>query len=174
MRSCNADVLNYNETQNRWVSGLCTSSGILNIYKAQRFGNWICIRPQVRGREHLICWVPLKKLTSVTESLDRCQSQNQSYMTTDSLSVSPSWYQDPRPISPILSLIIFHWPFRVCWWGAPSLTRSRVTQPFSNLNPTGLMGIVYCLYFWDSPNQEGQVPVFISPRKMVTQLYPRA
>jgi hypothetical protein len=32
----------------------------------------------------------------------------------------------------------------------------------SQMSPTGLMSIVYCHYFWDSPNQEGQVPVFIS------------
>jgi hypothetical protein len=25
-------------------------------YKTQRFGNWICFRPQVRGRD-LLCWV---------------------------------------------------------------------------------------------------------------------
>jgi hypothetical protein len=45
------------------------------------------------------------------------------------LTASPSWYHaptwDPRPIFPILSLIIFT-QFRVCWCGAPSLTRSRV------------------------------------------------
>jgi hypothetical protein len=42
------------------------------------------------------------------------------------------------------------------------------------LSPTGLMSIVYCLYFWDSSNLEGQVPVFISPRNKVAELYPRA
>jgi hypothetical protein len=31
----------------------------------------------------------------------------------------------------------------------------------------------YCL-IWDSPNLEGQVPVFISPRNRVAQLYSRA
>jgi hypothetical protein len=31
----------------------------------------------------------------------------------------------------------------------------------------------YCL-IWDSPNLEGQVPIFISPRNRVVQLYPRA
>jgi hypothetical protein len=31
----------------------------------------------------------------------------------------------------------------------------------------------YCL-IWDSPNLEGQVPVFISPRNRVAQLYPSA
>jgi hypothetical protein len=36
------------------------------------------------------------------------------------------------------------------------------------------LSIFYCLYFWDSPNLEGQVPVFISPRNRVVQLYPHA
>jgi hypothetical protein len=36
------------------------------------------------------------------------------------------------------------------------------------------MTIFYCLYFWASPNLEGQVPVHISPRNRVAQLYPRA
>jgi hypothetical protein len=54
-----------------------------------------------------------------------------------------------------------------------SFCRASPAQPFSDLSPTGLMSIVYCLYFWDSPNLEGQVPVFISPRSWVAQLYPR-
>jgi hypothetical protein len=32
-------------TQSYWVFGLCPSSGILETRK-QRFGNWICFRPQ--------------------------------------------------------------------------------------------------------------------------------
>jgi hypothetical protein len=39
-------------TQNHWVCGLYPSSGILN------FRNWICFRLQMRGRRHLLCWVP--------------------------------------------------------------------------------------------------------------------
>jgi hypothetical protein len=62
----------------------------------------------------------------------------------------------------------------VCWCGAPSLTRSQVCSfqflPFSDLSPTGLMSIFYCLYFRDSPNLEGQVPVFISPRNIPTSI----
>jgi hypothetical protein len=55
-----------------------------------------------------------------------------------------------------------------------SFSRASPAQPFSDLSPTGLMSTVYCLYFWDSLNLEGQVPVFISPRNKVAQLYPRA
>jgi hypothetical protein len=68
---------------------------------------------------------------------------------------------------PPFSLWLFLWQFRFCWCGTPSLTRSRVctfqflpgiaSQNFSDLSHTGLMSIVYCLCFWDSPNQEGQV-----------------
>jgi hypothetical protein len=51
--------------------------------------------------------------------------------------------------------------------------RASPAQPFSALSPTGLMSIFYCLYFWDSPNLEGQVPVFISLRNKEAQLYPQ-
>jgi hypothetical protein len=36
-------------TQNYWGFGLCPLSGILEAGK-QCFGNWICFRPQVRGK----------------------------------------------------------------------------------------------------------------------------
>jgi hypothetical protein len=51
--------------------------------------------------------------------------------------------------------------------------RASPAQPFSDLSPTELMSIVYCLYFWDFRNLEGQVPVFISPKNRVDQSYPR-
>jgi hypothetical protein len=54
-----------------------------------------------------------------------------------------------------------------------SFCRASPAQPFSDLIPTGLVSTVYCLYLWDSPNLEGQVLVFIPPRKRVGQLYPR-
>jgi hypothetical protein len=34
--------------------------------------------------------------------------------------------------------------------------------------------VLYCLYFWDSPNLQAEVPVIISPRSRVAQLYPQA
>jgi cytochrome c-type biogenesis protein CcmH/NrfF len=48
-------------------------------YKTQRFGNCICFPPQVRGR-HLLSWVPLKVLTSITAS---CVAQFIEYRTID-------------------------------------------------------------------------------------------
>jgi hypothetical protein len=43
----------------------------------------------------------------------------------------------------------------------------------SGSSPEELMTAFYC-HIWDSPNLEGQVPVFISPRNRVAKLYPRA
>jgi hypothetical protein len=55
-----------------------------------------------------------------------------------------------------------------------SFCRASPAQPFSDLSPTRLMIIFYCLYFWGSSNLVVQVPVFIYPRNRVTQLYLRA
>jgi hypothetical protein len=92
---------------------------------------------------------------------------------------------DPWPIFPILSFLLFFLDsFRFVDVGRPlwreigceffSFCRESPAQPFSDLNPTGLTSIFYCLYFWDSLNLERQVPVVISPRNRVAQLYPRA
>jgi hypothetical protein len=74
---------------------------------------------------------------------------------------------------------------RVSYFVAPSLTRVRVCSLLYNCfwalpeqsllgwSPAELTDIFYCL-IWDSHNLEGQVPVFISPRNRVAQLYPRA
>jgi hypothetical protein len=57
------------------------------------------------------------------------RSQSQSYFTTDGQSARLTWCQaliwDSRSIFLLLALIIFR-ELRVCWRGAPSLTRSRV------------------------------------------------
>jgi hypothetical protein len=73
----------------------------------------------------------------------------------------------------------------VCYFVAPSLTRGRACNLLYNCfwvlpeqsllgrSSTELTAIFYCL-IRDSPNLEDQVPVFISPRNRVAQLYPRA
>jgi hypothetical protein len=74
---------------------------------------------------------------------------------------------------------------RFCYFVAPSLTRGRVCnlllncfwalpeQSLLSRSPAELTALFCCL-IWDSPNLEGQVPVFISLRNRVAQLYPRA
>jgi hypothetical protein len=51
-----------------------------------------------------------------------------------------------------------------CCWVSP-------TQSFSGLSPTGLMTTLYCLNFWDSPNLEGKVTLFIFLRNRVALLW---
>jgi hypothetical protein len=74
------------------------------------------------------CNLWLLNWRSVQQILKYCQSQSQSYITTDGQSASLSWCQppiwDPRPIFLLHSLIISG-QLRVCWYGAPSLTRGR-------------------------------------------------
>jgi hypothetical protein len=73
----------------------------------------------------------------------------------------------------------------VCYFVTPSLTRGRVCNLLYNCfwalpelsllgrSPVELKAIFYCL-IWDSPNLEVQVPIFVSPRNRVVQIYPRA
>jgi hypothetical protein len=105
---------------------------------------------------------------------------------TDDQSTSPSWCQAPIWYPrPIFSFLFSLWQLQVSWCGAPSLTRGRVCNVLVQLlwalpeqlllspGPAELMAIFYC-FIWDSPNLEGQVPIFISPRNRVAQLYLRA
>jgi hypothetical protein len=64
-----------------------------------------------------------------------------------------------------------------------ALTRGRVCnlQLLLGLASAVVLGSEFCAthdqilsQIWDSPNPEGQVPVFISPRNMVAELYPKA
>jgi hypothetical protein len=59
------------------------------------------------------------------------------------------------------------------WREDGSVIYSYSSLPLSGPSPADLMTTFYCL-IWDSPNLEVQVPVFISPRNSVAQLYPRA
>jgi hypothetical protein len=85
----------------------------------------------------------------------------------------------------LLLLEISFRQLRVCYLVASFLTRGRVCnllyncfwalpeQSFLGRSPAELTTIFYCL-IWNSPNLEGYVPVFISPRNRVAQLYSRA
>jgi hypothetical protein len=150
----------------------------------------VCFPLHLRGRRHLLLLGPVER-ANLSHSYQFLKvmsySQSQSYVTTDSQSASQSWCQAPildsRPIFSVLSLIILR-QLQICLCGCPlwgevwsvvfSFSRASVAQPFSGLSPTVLMSIFYCLYFWDSPNLEGQAPVFIFPRNRAAQLYPQA
>jgi hypothetical protein len=115
-----------------------------------------------------------------------CQSQSQSHITTHGQSVSLSWCQapiwDPRPIFSLNSLIIFR-QLRVCWCGAPSLTRSRVCSfqflpgiarvAFLGSDSHGTHDHILLSLFLNLP-QPGGPGSSISPRNKVAQLYLQA
>jgi hypothetical protein len=103
----------------------------------------------------------------------------------DRHSVCQSWCQAPIwDLRPILFLFEISFIQLRVYFVAPSLTSGRVSKFLYNCfwalpeqsllgwSPAGLVAIFYCL-IWDSPNLEGEVPVFISPRNRVAQLYPR-
>jgi hypothetical protein len=109
-------------------------------------------------------------------------SQSQSYIMTNSLSASPSWYQaptwDPWPIFPILfhSHFFFFWQFRVCWCGVctfqywPGIASTAFFR--SESHGTYEQSLLSLFFRLSQPG--GPVPVFFSPRNRVAQLYPRA
>jgi hypothetical protein len=65
------------------------------------------------------------------------------------------------------------WKLRSCFCGAPSLKKRTglqfAVQSLNGPSRAEAVTILYCL-IWDSPNLEGQVPVFIFPRNRVAQL----
>jgi hypothetical protein len=58
------------------------------------------------------------------------------------------------------------------WREDGSVICSYNSLSFSGPSPAELVTISYC-FIWDSPNLQGQVLVFMSPRNRVVQLYPR-
>jgi hypothetical protein len=109
-------------TQRHYASSTAhtTSSPFLSCSRiAFTFTNYVLI---------IVC-PPTTELELYPTTTTELQSQSQSYITTDGHLASLSWCQapiwDPRPIFLLLSLIIFR-QLRVCWCGAPSLTRGWV------------------------------------------------
>jgi hypothetical protein len=121
----------------------------------------VCTAERVINSKKLWAWLVTVKVKTVGQSVNLSWCQ------------APIW--NSRTICLLLSLIICR---RILiWCRAPSLTRSRVcsfqfllgiaSTTILRSESHGLMTIFYCLYFWDSPNLEGQVPVIISPRNRV-------
>jgi hypothetical protein len=102
-----------------------------------------------------------------------------SYVTTGGQSGSLSWCQapiwGPRPDSYYCQTVC------CCW--APSLTRGRICNlqlllVFASIvtllsGSRGTHDHILLIQTRDSPNLEGQVPVFTSPRNRAVKLYPQ-
>jgi hypothetical protein len=109
------------------------------------------------------------------------QNQSQNYVTNDGQSASLSWCQ--APIWGLRPDLYYCQTLRVCWCAALSLTRERVCrlQSLLVLASAVILGSesretrdhILLSQIRDSPNLEGQVPVFISPRNRVAHFTPR-
>jgi hypothetical protein len=107
-------------------------------------------------------------------------SRSRSYFTTDGQSISMSWYRAPlRDLRPDITSCrkAALWKLRSSFCGAASLTRWRVCNLQCNRSMVQVAQNPKPYFTVSSetpPNLEGQVPVFISPRNRVAQLYPLA
>jgi hypothetical protein len=89
-----------------------------------------------------------------------------------------------HPLGAYDEIFIIVRQLRVCWCGAPSLTRERICRlqlllilaSAVILGPesSGNRDHILLSQFRGAPNMDGQVPVFIFPRNRVAQLYPQA
>jgi hypothetical protein len=139
----------------------------------------VLIYELVTSSASLVRWLTLHYWTSF-----RLNQSNrvESYVTTDGQSASLSWYQ-----APIWGL----WPdFYYCWTLAGLLIWDALSDERTGLSITiaavfakavilrsesrGAHDHILLSQICDSPNLEGQVPVFISPRNTVARLYPQA
>jgi hypothetical protein len=99
--------------------------------------------------------------SSLNFPFSQSQSQSQSYFTILA----------PGPLRPTTNIFFQLNTRDYCLYVTYCLTRGCVCrQSFSGPCPAGLMDILLSL-IRDSLNMEGQVPVFISPRNSVAQLY---
>jgi hypothetical protein len=132
-----------------------------------RGGVWLLVTPLLLESTLLaVTLTDSLRLSSLKPVLS--WSQSQSYVMIDGQSASLSWCQ-----APIWGLRrdFYYCQTVACllMWGA--LSDERTGLPFTiaaGPSPAEFVTIFY------SPNLEGQVPVFISPRNRVAQLYPQA
>jgi hypothetical protein len=95
-----------------------------------------------------------------------------SYTAADGQFASSSWSRDP--ICGLRSDLYYCWTFvgRPPWWEDMPVIYMYSSLSLSYPSPLEPMTASYC-FVWNSPNLEGRLPVFISHRNSVAQIYPR-
>jgi hypothetical protein len=141
-----------------------------NNYKTQHFGQWTCSYIQTRGGRHLLCSVPQKELTSITAQP----------MLKFKLKLFCDWHSVGRSLF-ALGPGDFILVERPPWGEDRSIIYSySVTGPCQHCCCHYRVHIrqnswPYLTISFETPIKgEDQVPIFISPRKRVAQLYPWA
>jgi hypothetical protein len=98
--------------QNKWICGLCSFSGIINVRK-QRFGNWDCFHLRARVGGHLLCWVSYKELIPITAlSLFLPQRENKKKSMQYGISVSSRMF-----VTALTTKDIVFWDMKPCGSG---------------------------------------------------------
>jgi hypothetical protein len=174
---------------NKWRAPLatCTCS---KLYMVQQYPH-TRLQNVVRTTETYITQTPLceksrfayeKKTLGRIAYFNEHESRSRSYFTTDGQLVSQSVSQHVLMSRPLVTRYYFLSECCclkiavLCLWGALSDERTNMQFAVQSLNGPSRsepVTIFYCL-IWDSPpNLKGQVPVFISHRNRVAQIYPR-
>jgi hypothetical protein len=144
-----------------WTSPISLVSGWLAIMTSQCLSN--DARISVRG------W-PLVKHAGLRFML----KSSRNYFKTDSQSVSMSCYRAHSGTCDQILLPV--WILLLFMFGVPLDGRADSQFAMQSLNDPSRaepVTILYCL-MWESSNLKKQVPVFISPKNKVAQLYPRS
>jgi hypothetical protein len=121
---------------------------------------------------HIIIYYILRTIYPLSiryQSQIQSQSQSQSYFTTDGRSVSITWCRAKswtcnQVLLPVWRFLSESWFF--------SDEKTGLQFAVLSLNCPSRAEPLTILYYliWNSPNLEGQVPVFISPGNRVAQL----
>jgi hypothetical protein len=120
----------------------------------------------------------------IQQLLNFCQSP--SCITTDSQSAILSWCYtlmwDPWPNFPLFFFNSFLDSYGFVDVGSPlwrevgsvlfSCCWTSPGQSVSHPNPARLVSVFYYLNFWDTPNLEGQVPIFMSFQEQRSKVMP--
>jgi hypothetical protein len=148
------------------------------------FGTYLQLQPLITAHTFNSFWttsvwrISMKNLSLLSTTLNQSKSKSKSKLGYD----RPVCLGVKHPSGAYDQIFITVRQLRVCWCGALSLTRGCCLQLLLVLASAVILGSesrgtrehILLSQIRDSPNLEGHVPVFISPRNRVAQLYPQA
>jgi hypothetical protein len=113
-------ILTQELQQSHWITHSKYHSTTAHVKSSLHSSTAELMTPSVQLSSNCSLQLQLRNSTA------NCQSQSQSYVTTDDQSASLSW--NKAPIWGLRPDVITVWQLRACWCGALSLTRGRVCR----------------------------------------------
>jgi hypothetical protein len=156
------------------LNGSSYSTKEVSVFPCRRYACCTVVSGRVYPRCHCV-QVTIASVYPLSQ-----QSQIKSYVRTNGQSASLSWCQALSGTQDQVCITVRQ--LRLCWCVAPPLTRERVYHLQMLLvlravilrsESCGTLDRILLSQIRDFYNPESQVPVFISPRNRVAQLYPR-